>query len=94
MTFLAAHAPDGLLAPVGLLGTSRRFLFKIGGRHTTTTTTTTTTTSTTTQHYNYQKVYYKLYMYDTAPVQVFAIIITIFATNKAVSVYFYYLTSV
>ena len=38
MTFLAAHAPDGLLAPGGLLGTSHRFLFKIGGRNTTTTT--------------------------------------------------------
>ena len=36
MTFLAAHAPDGLLAPGGLLGTSHRFLFKIGGRNTTT----------------------------------------------------------
>ena len=35
MTFLAAHAPDGLLAPGGLLGTSHRFLFKIGGRNTT-----------------------------------------------------------
>ena len=40
MTFLDAHAPDGLLAPVGLLGTSHRFLFKIGGRNTTTTTNT------------------------------------------------------
>ena len=35
MMFLAAHAPDGLLAPVGLLGTSHRFLFKIGGRNNT-----------------------------------------------------------
>ena len=33
MTFLDAHAPDGLLAPGGLLGTSHRFLFKIGGRN-------------------------------------------------------------
>ena len=31
----AAHAPDRLLAPGGLLGTSHRFLFKIGGRNTT-----------------------------------------------------------
>ena len=31
----AAHAPDGLLAPKGFLGTSHRFLFKIGGRNTT-----------------------------------------------------------
>ena len=36
MTFLAAHAPDGLLAPGGLLGTSHRFFSKIGGRNTTT----------------------------------------------------------
>ena len=34
MTFLAAHAPDGLLAPGGLLGTSHRLLFKISGRNT------------------------------------------------------------
>ena len=27
MTFLAAHAPDGLLAPGGLMGTSHRFFF-------------------------------------------------------------------
>ena len=37
MTFLVAHAPDGLLAPGGFTGTSHRFLFKIGGRNTTTT---------------------------------------------------------
>ena len=35
MTFLAAHAPDGLLAPEGFLGTSHRFLFKIGEQSTT-----------------------------------------------------------
>ena len=35
MMFLAAHAPDGLLAPGGFLGTSHRFLFKIGRQNTT-----------------------------------------------------------
>ena len=35
MMFLDAHAPDGLLAPVGLLGTSHRFLFKIDRQNTT-----------------------------------------------------------
>ena len=35
MTFLVAHAPDGLLAPRGFTGTSHRFFFKIGGRNTT-----------------------------------------------------------
>ena len=35
MMFLAAHEPDGLLAPGGLLDTSHRFLFKVGGRNTT-----------------------------------------------------------
>ena len=38
MTFLVAHAPDGLLALGGVAGTSHRFLFKIGGRNTTTVT--------------------------------------------------------
>ena len=35
MTFLAAHAPDGLLAPKGFPGASHSFLFKMGGRNTT-----------------------------------------------------------
>ena len=37
LTFLDAYAPDGLLAPGALLGTSHIFFSKIGGQNITTT---------------------------------------------------------